>query len=111
MGEYDQYLLRKPGKLQEESAPKPLFRLGQIVGTQGVLQAHVEAQKPPDELVNRHQTGDWGDLCDEDKQENELSVENGFRIFSAYRLNTGVKIWIITEWDRSVTTILLPDEY
>jgi hypothetical protein len=56
----------------------------------------------------------WGqirDLEDEDKKENELSVKEGFRIFSAYELETGVKVWLITEWDRSVTTILLPNEY
>ncbi len=56
-------------------------------------------------------TGDWGDLDDEDKKENELSVKEGFRILSAYKLETGVKVWVITEWDRSVTTIFLPDEY
>ena len=52
-----------------------------------------------------------GDLCDEDKEENELSVEQGFRILSAYELHTGAKVWVITEADRSATTILLPDEY
>ncbi|MGB6680261.1 MAG: hypothetical protein WBF08_02910 [Candidatus Bathyarchaeia archaeon] len=111
MGEYDQHLLRKLGKFKKERVPKPLFRLGQIVGTQGALQALIEAQQLPDEFLNRHQTGDWGYLSDKDKQENELSVENGFRIFSAYELKTGVKLWVITEWDRSVTTILHPDEY
>jgi hypothetical protein len=50
-------------------------------------------------------------LDDEDKKENELSVKKGFRILSAYKLETGLKVWVITEWDRSVTTILLPDEY
>ena len=56
-------------------------------------------------------TGDWGDLEDEDKKENELSVKEGFRILSAYKLETDVKVWVITEWDRSVTTFLLPSEY
>ncbi len=56
-------------------------------------------------------TGDWGDLDDEDKKENELSVKQGFRILSAYNLENGEKVWVITEWDRSVTTILLPEEY
>ena len=104
MGEHEQHS-------QEEHKPKPLFQQGQIVGTPGALQAFIAAEKSPTELLARHQTGDWGDLCDEDKQENELSVENGFRIFSAYELKTGVKVWVITEWDRSVTTILLPEEY
>ena len=56
-------------------------------------------------------TGDWGNLDDEDKKENELSVKEGFRILSAYKLDSVVKVWIITEWDRSVPAILLPDEY
>jgi hypothetical protein len=55
--------------------------------------------------------GDWGELDDDDKRENELSLREGFRLLSAYRLSTGVKLWIITEADRSVTTLLLPDEY
>jgi hypothetical protein len=56
-------------------------------------------------------TGDWGDLEDEDKKENNFSVELGFRILSVYELETGGKVWVITEYDRSVTTILLPEEY
>jgi hypothetical protein len=62
--------------------------------------------------VLRHLRGDWGNLDDEDKQENEFSVQNGYRILSSYRLNgDGQRIWIITEEDRSATTILLPEEY
>ena len=95
----------------KDSEPKPLFSLGQVVGTPGALQALVAAEQNPSELLTRHVTGDWGDLVDEDKEENELSVEKGFRIFSAYKLQTGVKVWVITEWDRSTTTILLPEEY
>ena len=70
-----------------------------------------EAEQPPIELLVRHVTGDWGELPDEDREENERSVDQGLRVFSAYRLQTGVKVWVITEWDRSVTTILLPEEY
>ena len=55
--------------------------------------------------------GDWGDVPDEDKEENNLSVYKGFRILSSYRLQTGVKVWVITEADRSATTFLLPSEY
>ena len=58
----------------------------------------------------RHLSGDWGDLADEDKQENEFSMKNGFRILSAYITSSG-KLWIITEADRSATTFLLPEEY
>ena len=100
------------GRLDDQdSNPKPLFRLGQVVGTPGALQALQEAGQHPAEFLARHVTGDWGDLCDEDKEENELSVEQGFRILSAYELQTGTKVWVITEADRSATTFLLPDEY
>ena len=81
------------------------------MGTPGALQALRDAEQLPAELLTRHVTGDWGDLPDEDKEENELSVEEGFRILSAYNLQIGRKVWIITEADRSVTTILLPEDY
>ena len=68
-------------------------------------------EQTPDEFLARHHSGDWGDLGEEDIAENELSLEKGFRLLSAYQLNTGVRIWIITEADRSATTILLPEEY
>ena len=82
-----------------------------MVGTPGALRALEGAGQQPTEFLARHVTGDWGDLCDEDKAENELSVGQGFRILSSYELNTGAKVWVITEADRSATTILLPDEY
>ncbi|MDE3075945.1 MAG: plasmid related protein [Chloroflexota bacterium] len=63
------------------------------------------------DLLFRHVSGDWGELDEEDKAENELSLREGFRLLSAYTLRNGEKIWIITEADRSVTTLLLPDEY
>jgi hypothetical protein len=62
-------------------------------------------------FLDRHVNGDWGEVPDADKQENELSVELGFRILSAYTTSTGDKIWILTEADRSATLILLPEEY
>ena len=91
---------------------KALFRLGQIVGTPGALEAlNAVSRTAGLELLRRHVTGDWGEVCEEDAKENELSVREGFRILSAYTLKTGVKIWIITEADRSATTFLLPEEY
>ena len=111
MGEYEHSWGGERGKSEQENEPKPLFSLGQIVGTPGALIAMEEAEQKPVELLVRHVTGDWGYLDDEDKKENELSVREGFRILSAYKLETDVKVWIITEWDRSVTTILLPEEY
>jgi len=59
----------------------------------------------------RHAAGDWGDLCAEDWQENELSLRQGFRLLSVYYSNAGEKFWIITEADRSVTTVLMPEDY
>ena len=91
--------------------PEPLFDLGQLVATPGALQALQGAEQHPAELLVRHVSGDWGDLVDEDKLENELAVAKGLRVFSAYKLSTGDKVWVITEWDRSVTTFLLPNEY
>ena len=95
----------------KDSASRPLFGLGQVVGTPGALRALAEARQPPIELLVRHVTGDWGELPDQDREENERSVDQGLRVFSAYRLQTGVKVWVITEWDRSATTMLLPEEY
>ena len=65
----------------------------------------------PISLLRRHQRGDWGDLDDEDKAENEFSLTKHLRIFSSYNLAEKIKVWVITEADRSVTTILLPEEY
>jgi hypothetical protein len=87
------------------------FSLGQLVATPGALQALEEAGQNALEFLALHQSGDWGDLSEEDKKENEFSVSRQLRILSAYTLTTGTKIWIITEADRSATTILLPEEY
>ena len=89
----------------------PKFPLGRVVATPGALRAITEAGNSPQEFLDRHIAGDWGDLDDEDLKENEFSVANGFRILSAYRLRDGIKIWVITEADRSATTFLLPEEY
>jgi len=89
------------------------FRLGQLVMTRGIndrVADDGEFAKFVWESLKRHAKGDWGDLCQEDKQENELSVKEGFRILSAYE-NKGRKVWIITEADRSATTVLFPEEY
>jgi hypothetical protein len=59
----------------------------------------------------RHVTGDWGELEDEDRAANEAAVAEGTRLLSAYTVASGEKLWVITEWDRSVTTFLLPEEY
>jgi hypothetical protein len=91
--------------------PVPKFPLGQVVSTPGALKALNETGQSPMTFLDRHVSGDWGDLDAEDRQENELSLIEGCRILSAYHLADGTKIWIITEADRSSTCVLLPDEY
>jgi hypothetical protein len=93
------------------TATKRLFPLGQTYITPGAMEALSEAGQGAAEFLNRHQRGDWGDLGEEDKAENEYSVDKRLRIFSAYHTREGVKLWVITEADRSATTILLPSEY
>jgi hypothetical protein len=93
------------------STARARFPLGQTLATPGALEALQSAGQDPAALLARHQVGDWGDLDEEDKKENEFSVDRGLRILSAYTLPTGVKLWVITEADRSATTILLPSEY
>lgn len=90
---------------------KPLFSLGQIVATPGALEAMQEAGDNPATFLSRHVSGDWGLVSKEDAKENEFSLTHNLRILSAYRLSNKTKIWIITEYDRSATTILLPEEY
>jgi hypothetical protein len=87
------------------------FHAGAIVATSGALAALTAAGASASTYLQRHLSGDWGDISDADRQENEFSVEHGLRILSAYTLPTGIKIWLMTEADRSATTILLPSEY
>ncbi len=77
-------------------------------GAKAAIDATGEGVTP---FLFKHLTGDWGDLCEEDKQANEAALKYHLRLLSAYHLSDGTKIWLITEWDRSVTTILLPEEY
>jgi hypothetical protein len=88
-----------------------LFSLGQIVATPGALSALEKAGQSASQFLVRHALGDWGDLCVEDKQANAEALQEKLRLLSAYRLTDGTKIWVITEADRSVTTVLLPSEY
>ncbi len=87
------------------------FAPGRTLATPGALAAMEEAGTNPSSLILRHLSGDWGDLSPEDKEENELSLREGFRILSAYTLPTGQKIWLISEADRSVTTFIRPVDY
>ena len=90
---------------------KPLFPLGQVVATPSALAALDQAAVNASQLLKRHQHGDWGVVPSEDAEENVRSVVNGWRILSSYQVNDDDQIWIITEANRSVTTLLLPDEY
>lgn len=90
---------------------KRRFYMGELVSTPGALDALEKAEELPTPYLERHLSCDWGDLDSEDKKSNDRAVEAGDRILSAYRLRTGQKLWIITEADRSVTTLLLPNEY
>jgi len=87
------------------------FSLGRVVATPGALSALEKAEQLPAAFLDRHVNGDWGDVSEADKQENEVSIEQGFRILAAYTTSAGDTIWILTEADRSVTTLLLPEEY
>ena len=87
------------------------FPLGQVVATPGALAALTEAGDSPTSFLQRHVVGDWGELDDGDRRENERSVSAGDRLLSAYTTSTGIRIWVITEADRSSTCILLPEEY
>jgi hypothetical protein len=88
-----------------------VLELGEVVTTRGALGALAKARVEPRTLLARHRRGDWGEIPPEDAQENRLSLEHGWRVLSSYPLATGTRIWIITESDRSATTLLLPEEY
>lgn len=89
----------------------PRFLLRQLVATPSALSTLVGHRVSPWALLNRHVQGDWGDLDKHDRRENERALIEGTRLLSAYSLASGVRIWIITEADRSATTLLLPEEY
>jgi hypothetical protein len=93
------------------SVVKPKFELGQVVATPGAIQALSRNHVGKDEYVKRHQAGDWGDLNEYDGDANEIALTENLPITSAYTLKDGTRLWIITEGDRSTTTILLPQEY
>lgn len=101
----------KPRAENETTAGAARFPLGRTLITPGAQEAIREAGQLPLEFLTRHQSGDWGDLCREDKRENEFSIANGFRILSKYHTTEGEALYVITESDRSVTTILRTEEY
>ena len=96
---------------QPKSDRLPRFLLGQLVATPSALSILVSLRVSPWALLNRHVQGDWGDLDEHDRREDERALIEGTRLLSAYSLASGTRIWIITEADRSATTLLLPEEY
>ena len=95
------------------STHQPKFSLGQIVATPGALEALSQSAYTAQALLDQHQAGDWGQLEPDDVAMNELALtaNEEQRLLSSYQINPECKVWIITEWDRSVTTLLLPSEY
>ena len=88
-------------------APLPL---GRIVATPGALKLLSDIEEDPFGYISRHAAGDWGDLCAFDRRQNEIALRDGYRILSSYPVGREC-VWVITDADRSVTTILLPEEY
>ena len=95
--------------MSEPQIPIALFRLGRIVATPNVLERLT--QEDTLHAIQRHQAGDWGEVDEHDQQANYRALTGGGRLFSVYRSTNGVKFWAITEADRSVTTLLLPEDY
>ena len=90
-----------------------MLALGKVYASIGAIAAFAEAidSDSPGTYLARHANGDWGELDDDDRMANEYALRHGLRVLSVYRLSTGVEIWLLTESDRSTTTILLPSEY
>jgi hypothetical protein len=89
----------------------PRFSLGQVVATPAALEALEQSGEPFQKFLTRHVVGDWGELDSEDVEANERALREDERLLSAYHTAKGEKLWIITEADRSVTTLLLPSDY
>ncbi|WP_454868431.1 hypothetical protein [Pseudomonas farris] len=97
--------------IQAGSSFKPLFTCGALVFTAGVDALVRSGQINPFHYFGRHLCGDWGDLCEEDRKANTDALISDARLLSSYLIEPELKLWIITEADRSVTTLLLPEEY
>lgn len=89
------------------------LELGRVVATPGALDAAFETGELLTSFIERHTSGDWGDVCKEDWKANDLALDpyDPSRVISSYKLKDGTKLLVITEWDRSATTVLLVNEY
>ena len=95
--------------MSAQTIPVAVFRLGRIIATPNARESITQ-----DDIllgIQRHQAGDWGDLTDDNRATNDRALAQGGRIVSAYNAINGTRFWLITEADRSVTTILLPEDY
>lgn len=89
----------------------PPFRAGLLVMTRSVQALAAQGRLEPSQYLRRHLSGDWGDIGQNDRDANARAIVNGERILSSYKISDDLKLWIITEADRSATTLLLPDDY
>jgi hypothetical protein len=87
------------------------FDMGLVYATNGALAAFEKTDESSLVYLMRHVSGDWGDVSEDDRRSNAFALDNGLRLFSAFHLADGTKLWVITEADRSMTTMLLPSEY
>ena len=112
MKERDSHRSEEENQPENKATPKARFDMGQIVLTVGADITLAEIERHPVQLLARHVTGDWGNLVEQDKEENEkaLNPDHPTRLFSAYNIEDA-RFYVITEWDRSYTTVLLPEEY
>lgn len=102
---------QSPSELDHSPLP-PRFALGRVVSTPGALLRLIESDSDAFGIIQRHSRGDWGDLTPDDAEDNNAALIEGTRLLSAYELpDGGGRVWVITEADRSVTTLLLPEEY
>lgn len=102
--------------MTDNTTTVPTFSIGQVLATPGALDALAIGAQTADQLLSRHLRGDWGVVCQEDREANDAAILDGSRLLSAYKLKSGIKIWIITEaaddqGHRPATTLLLPEEY
>ena len=93
----------------QPTKPPAKFPLGSVFVTPAA--SYVVTDDEIRTSLRRHVLGDWGEVCENDREENELSLREGFRLMSIYRTRFGIKYWIITEADRDTTTVLLPEDY
>jgi hypothetical protein len=110
LGRERRFKALKDGLQGEEGQMTAPLPLGRVVATPGALKLLSEASEDLFGYLVRHATGDWGDLCAFDRRQNQIALRDGYRVLSSYQVGRDC-VWIITEADRSVTTILLPEEY